>query len=441
MFNSAYNELLALPEVERLLDIARSDNPLIALGVTKREVSWTRFLAWLLEPARTTDRRGALFTEALIETARPDIEQLLTRGGRTEDGDAPGSLKSIAALKKASVTSISSVKAESVEGAKGRVDLILECRLGEQGLTILVENKIGSEERAGQLLGYTQDRLAKRHDEWLLPMLMVLGDGGSEMASYPWAVVWNRRRVQDWLRLAAERCKLANTPVPRLVGDYMELFEAWDLAQRLRATKWLLLRTIVSEEPDTDEWKLLRELVDARDAHFFREVRSSNVFLQTLAAYGLGAEVYKSFAGRNDGLQATKPSWTIPSTDGSGKSVNVHYESRKLGELEVHVELHPYEGSLEKKGLVTKYRDQLALKTELTRDIRRRLVESPSPGSNFSANTKSLHAPEKPSAVCAVKFNSKPEAENMPAECAAHFAEVIKEVTPLRDTILAERSR
>jgi len=76
----AFDKLLQIPETRRLLEIARSDNPLIALAVTKREISWTQFQAWLLDPVRHPGPLGSRFLEALLTTALPDIGKAIDRG-------------------------------------------------------------------------------------------------------------------------------------------------------------------------------------------------------------------------------------------------------------------------------------------------------------------------------------------------------------------------
>ena len=331
MAEASYETLRALPEVERLVTILRSDNPLIALGVTRREVSWTQFLAWLLDPLRHPGRLGPLFLEALLDTAHDDVGTLLD-GRLSIPQENAAMLREIAALRGRTVTQVQSADAEVIGDAKGRMDLLVRCRVGRQPLAVLIENKIRAEENTDQLQGYVEDTLSKlQAEELLLPMLVAVGDDVREAASCVWAVVWNRDRTKRWLELGRERCHAEGLEPPRLVDDYLEVFESWDLASQLRKYHWSLLEKVREEVPTSVDWRLLKRPLAVSDWHFFQEVAADSVLSETVRRHDMEVCVYRNLGGHNDGLKVFSQQWTMSPAGPSASAVNVHFEARQRG--------------------------------------------------------------------------------------------------------------
>ena len=435
MSKTSYETLRSLPEVERLITILRLDNPLIALGVTKREVSWTQFLAWLLDPVSHSGRLGPLFLEALLDTAHKDIVKLL-EGERSIPQENAAMLRNIAALEGKTVVEISLATAEVRGDAMGRIDLLVKCQVGQQPLTVLIENKIEAEESPDQLQNYVQNSLAKlQSEELLLPMLVTVGDSSTEASSCPWAVVWGRERTKRWLELGVENCHAEGFEAPRLVNDYLEVFESWDLASQLRRSHWSLLDQVRAEDPATDDWGLLREPLAVTDRQFFHEVRADTVLRETMKRHNLTDSVYHNLAGRNDGLQISSPRWTIRPLESDETGVNVHFEARRRGDCRLDVELYPYEKNIEARGLTEHFSAQIDVKARLISGLRDILI-SPGKGVTFHAHTNHLHPAEKPATASAVKFDLPQKAADSPAECAKHFSNVIEQATPLVDSIV-----
>ena len=147
-----------LPEVKRLISIARSDNSLIALDVQRREVSWTKFMAWLLNPVRHD-------LEVVAERLQPLLDLTLQRsptGAPIPTGQP--------------IQTVITVAAEHDAGEAGRLDLFIRCRVGGKAVRLLIENKIDALEHHEQLAGYVQHHGVKCGDDTLLPILIELGD-------------------------------------------------------------------------------------------------------------------------------------------------------------------------------------------------------------------------------------------------------------------------
>ncbi len=436
MSEASYETLRSLPEVERLVTILRSDNPLVALGVTTREVRWTQFLAWLLDPVRHPGRIGPLFLEALLDTAHDDVVTLLD-GGLSIPQENAAMLREIAALRGRTVTEVQSADAEVIGDAKGRMDLLVRCRVGRQPLAVLIENKIRAEESTDQLQRYVKDTLSKLPaEELLLPMLVAVGDYVREAASCVWAVVWNRDRTKRWLELGRERCHAEGLEPPRLVNDYLEVFESWDLASHLRKYHWSLLEKVHEEEPAAVDWRLLKGPLDVSDWHFFQEVAADSVLRETVRRHDLEVRVNSS-QGYNAGLQVFLQQWTIYPVGADAKAVNVHFESRQRGDCRLDVELYPYVKNIQSRGLTGHFTAQLDRKARLIGGLRDALIP-PGQGVTVHPHRKRLRPADKPDAATAVKFELARVAADSPAECARHFSEVIEQVTPIVDGVVQD---
>ncbi len=433
MSETSYETLRSLPEVERLVTILRSDNPLIAIGVTRREVSWTQFLAWLLDPVRHPGRLGPLFLEALLDTAHDDVVTLLDVRSSIPLENA-AMLREIAALGGRTVTEVQSAQAEVIGDAKGRMDLLVRCRVGRQPLAVLIENKIRAEESTDQLQGYVEDTLSKlQAEELLLPMLVAVGDDVREAASCVWAVVWNRDRTKRWLELGRERCHAEDLEPPRLVNDYLEVFESWDLASQLRKYHWSLLEKVWEEEPTAVDWRLLNGPLAVSDWHFFQEVAADSVLRKTVRRHDM--EVCVDLEGYNDELKVLSQRWTMHPAGTGASAVNVHFEARQRGVLRLDVELYPYEKNIEARGLTQHFAAQIDLKSRLVSALRHALIETRQ-AEAFSAHKKQLRPADKPDAATAVKFDPAPGAVDSPAGCARHFSDVIEQATPLVEGVV-----
>ena len=58
---------MSLPQLQELVKLASQPNALLLLGVEEREISWTSFLAWLLDPERSGPLAGYTL-QALVHT-------------------------------------------------------------------------------------------------------------------------------------------------------------------------------------------------------------------------------------------------------------------------------------------------------------------------------------------------------------------------------------
>jgi len=150
-------------------------------------------------------------------------------------------------------------------------------------------------------------------------------------------------------------------------------------------------------------------------AHFSAVLHSPEMWAVT-DRHELGLlELYKKGSYRecrlhNDGLKISKARWTISSPAFGVEGVNVHFESRQPGTLQLDVEIVPYEGSIEEEPTrVAELNEQLLLKRKLIEEIRNQLSSERSLYTDFGATVDRLRDPSKPSTLCAMKFSSGAE--------------------------------
>jgi hypothetical protein len=142
---------------------------------------------------------------------------------------------------------------------------------------------------------------------------------------------------------------------------------------------------------------------------------------------------YRQSRVHNDGLKVSKIEWTIPCPAHGVEGVNVHFESRQPGTLQLDVEIVPYEGSIEQNpGRLDQLQIQLKLKSILIEAIRIELASDPLLEVDFGASMDHLLDPSKPSALCAMKFSTR-AAETTPNSDASFFSRLIDRATPMVD--------
>lgn len=447
--NDAWQQLSRLPAVERLVGFLRSDNPLLALGVAYREVRWTQFLGWLLEPRLRPARLGAVFLESLLATVAPIVRQngLLNHpvGGVRLPKDIDQADKSI--------STINAVEVESREGPHGRADIVVRCALENQPLVVLIENKIQSGEHEQQLQKYVDAELGRMGpSDTLLPILLQLGDEPEETSTCDWAVVLERSHAEAWFRRASARCTAEHIVVPSLVGSYLDLFIAWNDARAIRSEHRKLVEEVrQSDPPADDEWQVISGWLWSGDEPFFIEVLDKLREMPTQQQLAKRNQLAKSdeleaatsgtVLGRNELLQIWKASWTPTRPLGTPESINVHFEARSRGQIQVDVEISPYEGSLNKKPKrVVELKEPLALKARVNQALRDAILNNPEMAC-LGAHTRYLRSPADVTSCGAVKFERKTLGPDCSvADCAAFYAEVLDRVSPVIDRVIAQVS-
>ena len=149
-------------------------------------------------------------------------------------------------------------------------------------------------------------------------------------------------------------------------------------------------------------------------------------------------ETSGSVLGRNELLQLWKPDWVVEVPGGSPEKGGVHFEARARGRLQVDVEIDPYEGSLKKKPeRLELLQRHIALKGAINRAIRDALSADKALAERLGANQKRLGKPDDPATCGAVRFD-RPEigVECSVDECAAFYAEILSEVSPIIDGVI-----
>ena len=160
------------------------------------------------------------------------------------------------------------------------------------------------------------------------------------------------------------------------------------------------------------------------DKFFFQQVADQPAITNARRVCGLDElEVYGTILGRNAGLKIWKDAWVLPNTDISDKTVCVHWEARRPGEIQIDVEPYPYEGSIGKDVLkLQRYRRQLDRKGALLAAVRTWIGGNAEWQATLGAKTNGLRNPVSTSALCAVKFIDS-DADAKPYEvCEVYLA-------------------
>jgi len=255
-------QFLNRPQAKRLLAIARSDNPVLALDVVRRERSWTQAMGWLLDPQRDPKTAKA-YTGVMVRMLQSTVK---CAWGRLEgDPQARRWLSGLRSFDFYSRVVVESAATEQRLGRAGRVDVLLRCRVGATPVTVLIENKIDTQERVDQLDGYVRYQAARQRDGGVMvPLLIELGDTPRGRSSCPWAVCWGREEAARWL----QSVNLA----PSVAGAYTEVFEAWDLGSALSRTVNGVVDDGLRSGGDHPDLRLIRPWLSPPDVTLYREI-------------------------------------------------------------------------------------------------------------------------------------------------------------------------
>lgn len=148
----ALQALVLSPELERLEDLLAEFNLFDVLGIERREIRHSKFLAWLLDPRGSHGLRDYFLRRFLSEAATgiPDITPLNVDGWKLSDIE--------------------------VATERHNIDILMVSQA--DGFVCLIENKIGSGEGPGQLARYLDT--VKDEYEDLIPLPIFLTPEGRE---------------------------------------------------------------------------------------------------------------------------------------------------------------------------------------------------------------------------------------------------------------------
>lgn len=424
---------MSLPDLSELVALASRPNALILLGVEEREISWTSFVAWLLDPARSGGLARCA-VEALAEVlgghpaARRPHEQVSEALARLAAGD----LRPLWS------------QAEVTHG-DARFDVLAGVSTTAGNVRLLIENKIGAGESAQQMDRYVAEA-SKRMSAGtvLLPLLVVLGSEPPVGTSCPWALVLDRAAVRRWLQAASARAEAAQLAAPPLLGDYIDLLQIWTLADDLRRAHWRELEALRPEHsPKPTGWERVARWLSVGNEGYYAAVGSSPELARVFEAHGLRSNTFGSVLSQSIGFQFYRSDWTIGAPL-SPKGVDIHYESARRGELFVHVEINPYEGSIDQKPeRRAALAAPLACKERLLRRLRARLSDLASENPGMGATLRRCGDPARAGTLAAIKFEI-PRSEGVltPEDCAAFFARIVGQTASMiTEEIRAERER
>jgi len=407
-----------LPEVQCLLEIARSDNALIALDVQRREISWTQFMAWLLDPVRHGQDVAISRLAGLLSISLGKLP------GATDDDIGKKHLDRLIDLRGRPIASVLEVKAEDSAKQAGRLDLMVLCEMATgQVIRLLIENKIDASEHDRQLSGYVGYHHPIAGEDVLLPVLVDVGDSPSDESTCSWAACLNRADMIAWLDGLA--------PLPHIAADYLAVFRAWEVASKLRVDQSVAIDAI-RKEPDTiPEWPLIDAWLTEKETPFYLEALLVPELAHALEVHGYAEpETPGRMQSSSDMLKLTKPGWTMYPCRPDEKGVQIHLECDGRGKMRLDIEIYPYEGSITKKpDRLAALRRQLEFRAELHRQVRPRLAGLDY-GAGMKLVTKSLRDPESPKANSAGRFDGGLDEGCTPGQHARFIAAVVEKITP-----------
>ena len=432
------SRLLADSGTQQLLSFLRSDNALIALGVTAREVAWSRFVGWLLDPNIQAGKTSLCFLSVLVEQSLKCISH-----GKNEYSDAVEHRNVTALLQLIGQrpTAIRAVKVENVEGDAGRSDVVIACEIGSVALTVLIENKIRASEHTDQLRDYVAEHFRRsKPTALLLPVLVQLGDDPAKCATCPWAVCWSRSDVAKWFNEATRRCETAGLTVPLLVRQYLDLFQAWDVAADLRKRHRDTILQVQEQAASSEEWRLLEPWLALQDREFFNQVLQNTTLREALKLHEFDQVTTKGrLKGEHGFLIITKKLWTLPPPGVGAETVNVHIECKGLQSIQLDAEVFPYEGSLGKKQeRLKKLAPVLALKAQVHRQLRMALAEDEPLAAWGKASFARLRDPDDPATCKVTRFAKDLLTSISASEYAGLLADIITHISLIVDQELAK---
>ncbi len=446
-------------KVDELLNLARSDNTLFGLGIESRELSWSNFLAWLCDPTDRPEGMPELVVSSLLSMMKDELLDCLES---TKNEELEKTLKLIlpdkdkTKKKTKEISSVDWVKKEFSYEGKGRADVVIDVTIQKSTLRLVIENKIGAEERENQLADYIEAELKDNKEKHnLLPLLITLGHNEDIGCTLDWAAIVNRAELQEWFANVSVGLARLGIPIPRLIQDYLAYFRVLDLATDIEQNHQVM-RELEKWDKTSANWQTLSRFMSLGDEHYFRRV------IALLKKNGLPKDFdtksYGSVLGRNEGMIIDKPTWILAPAfdfkdpDNYITGINVHLESRTRGRIQIDVEPEPYESWSRLKADPSRYealKPLLDLKIELLKTFRK-LADDQSYES-FRASSTHLRNTETAGTCAAVYFlpervkkNSELHAKDfdMPAvECAEHFGRVIERVTPIIEKVLDKHTK
>jgi hypothetical protein len=222
-----------------LLRLLRQDNPILALGVQEKELSWSSFMAWLFDPARQASYSSYFLHELLLRVRSSSWLDLQNR----MPSISPTELTIISSKTEHPVTS------GRIDEQVGRwwwrrfhavsccrIDVLVRFECRGLKVALVIENKIWADESPEQLSGYLSD-LKKGKDMLgtsLIPLFICLGKSPGKCSAREDAIQ-TREDIKAWLHAAIGSCQQARIEPPLLAQNYLQLLDVYDLASDLMA--------------------------------------------------------------------------------------------------------------------------------------------------------------------------------------------------------------
>jgi hypothetical protein len=175
------------------------------------------------------------------------------------------------------------------------------------------------------------------------------------------------------------------------------------------------------------------------DLDFVNAVVERADLKKELARQGLDRiETYGRGSTRNDGMKISKSAWMLPLPAPGVRGIDIHLEARKPGELQLDVEVFPYEGSIDKDlARQAELREVLNLKAELLDLLRRSLNRQ----CDVEATAHGLLSTEAVKCLCAVKFTSGLGPKCSVDAYVAFLVRALQELAPRIDDLLEAHAK
>ena len=193
------------------------------------------------------------------------------------------------------------------------------------------------------------------------------------------------------------------------------------------------------------EGESVTQETEKTDDRFFNRIKRVEELRETLERCGFDdIKPYERVVNQRESLRFEKSGWRLPPARGQEDTIRLYFESVRLGDLRLRVDLEPHRlrsGELDIAGRAEQRQRAVERRRKLLERIRVQLLNFREMPEGTRVSSRSLRRPDRPSTMTAAKFDLPLRVDSSPEEVAAAFAGVIARVSPLIDRVIANGAR